>query len=42
MSLQVTTVMLAVEDLSRAKKFYWDGMGCANQGFSTVRVVQHG
>ena len=30
MSLQVTTVMLAVEDLSRAKKFYWDGMGCAN------------
>jgi len=28
-SLQVTTIMLAVEDLSRAKKFYGEGMGCA-------------
>jgi uncharacterized protein len=28
-SLQVTAVMLAVEDLSRAKKFYGEGMGCA-------------
>ena len=29
MSLQVTIIMLAVEDLSRAKKFYGEGMGCA-------------
>jgi uncharacterized protein len=29
MSLQVTAIMLAVEDLSRAKKFYAEGMGCA-------------
>lgn len=29
MSLQVTTIMLAVEDLSRAKKFYGQGLGCA-------------
>ena len=29
MSLQVTAIMLAVEDLSRAKKFYGEGMGCA-------------
>jgi predicted enzyme related to lactoylglutathione lyase len=28
-SLQVTAIMLAVEDLSRAKKFYGEGMGCA-------------
>jgi uncharacterized protein len=28
-SLQVTAVMLAVEDLSRAKKFYGEGLGCA-------------
>lgn len=27
MSLQVTTIMLGVEDLARAKKFYGDGMG---------------
>ena len=29
MSLQVTAIMLAVEDLSRAKKFYGEGLGCA-------------
>ena len=29
MSLQVTAIMLAVEDLSRATKFYGEGMGCA-------------
>jgi uncharacterized protein len=28
-SLQVTAIMLAVEDLGRAKKFYGEGMGCA-------------
>lgn len=29
MSLQVTTIMLAVQDLNRAKKFYGQGLGCA-------------
>ena len=29
MSLQVTTIMLAVEDLARSKKFYAEGLGCA-------------
>lgn len=28
MSLQVTTIMLAVEDLARSKKFYAEGLGC--------------
>ena len=28
MALQVTTVMLGVEDLARSKKFYAEGMGC--------------
>ncbi|MFI7319826.1 VOC family protein [Streptomyces venezuelae] len=28
MSLQVSAVMLGVEDLDRAKKFYVDGLGC--------------
>lgn len=28
MSLQVTTIMLAVEDLARSKKFYVEGLGC--------------
>ena len=27
--LQVSTIMLGVEDVSRAKKFYADGLGCA-------------
>jgi catechol 2,3-dioxygenase-like lactoylglutathione lyase family enzyme len=29
MALQVTVIMLAVEDLDRAKKFYAEGLGCA-------------
>jgi catechol 2,3-dioxygenase-like lactoylglutathione lyase family enzyme len=29
MPLQVTTIMLGVEDLARAKKFYAEGLGCA-------------
>ena len=28
MTLQVTTIMLGVEDLARSKKFYGDGLGC--------------
>jgi len=28
MALQVTAIMLAVEDLDRAKTFYGEGMGC--------------
>lgn len=29
MAVQVTTIMLAVDDLDRSKKFYGDGLGCA-------------
>jgi catechol 2,3-dioxygenase-like lactoylglutathione lyase family enzyme len=29
MALQVTTIMLGVEDLARSKAFYADGLGCA-------------
>jgi catechol 2,3-dioxygenase-like lactoylglutathione lyase family enzyme len=29
MALQVTTIMLGVEDLARSKKFYAEGMGAA-------------
>ncbi len=29
MSVQVTTIMLGVQDLGRAKKFYADGLGCS-------------
>ncbi len=29
MSLQVTTIMLGVEDLARSRKFYGEGLGCA-------------
>jgi catechol 2,3-dioxygenase-like lactoylglutathione lyase family enzyme len=29
MPLQVTTVMLGVEDVARSKRFYADGLGCA-------------
>jgi predicted lactoylglutathione lyase len=29
MPLQVTAIMLGVEDLSRSKKFYAEGLGCA-------------
>jgi uncharacterized protein len=28
MPVQVTTIMLGVEDLGRAKKFYGEGLGC--------------
>jgi catechol 2,3-dioxygenase-like lactoylglutathione lyase family enzyme len=28
MPLQVTAIMLGVEDLDRAKKFYAEGLGC--------------
>jgi len=29
MPVQVTTIMLGVEDLARSKKFYGEGLGCA-------------
>jgi uncharacterized protein len=29
MPVQVTAIMLGVEDLARAKKFYGEGLGCA-------------
>jgi catechol 2,3-dioxygenase-like lactoylglutathione lyase family enzyme len=29
MPLQVTTIMLGVEDLARSKRFYGEGLGCA-------------
>ena len=29
MALQVTTIMLGVEDLARSKAFYAEGLGCA-------------
>lgn len=29
MSLQVSSIMLGVEDLARSKKFYAEGLGCA-------------
>jgi catechol 2,3-dioxygenase-like lactoylglutathione lyase family enzyme len=29
MPLQVTTIMIGVEDLARSKKFYGEGLGCA-------------
>ena len=29
MSVQVTAIVLGVEDLERAKKFYGEGLGCA-------------
>lgn len=29
MPLQVSAIMLGVEDLARAKRFYGDGLGCA-------------
>jgi len=28
MAVQVTTIMLGVEDLARSKKFYGEGLGC--------------
>ncbi|SEE84330.1 VOC family protein [Jiangella alba] len=42
MSLQVSVVMLGVEDIDRAKKFYADGMGGEleqdHPGFALVRL----
>ena len=29
MSVQVTTIMIGVEDVARSKKFYGEGLGCA-------------
>jgi catechol 2,3-dioxygenase-like lactoylglutathione lyase family enzyme len=29
MSLELTTIILGVEDIARSKKFYADGLGCA-------------
>ena len=29
MALQVTAIMIGVEDLARSKKFYGEGLGCA-------------
>jgi predicted enzyme related to lactoylglutathione lyase len=29
MTVQVTAIMIGVEDLGRSKKFYGDGLGCA-------------
>ena len=29
MAVQVTAIMLGVEDLARSKRFYGDGLGCA-------------
>ena len=28
MALQVTAIMIGVEDLARSKRFYGEGMGC--------------
>jgi len=42
MALQVTAIMLAVEDLDRAKTFYGEGMGCTIDkdypGFASVSL----
>jgi predicted enzyme related to lactoylglutathione lyase len=40
MTLQVTTIMLGVEDLTRSKKFYADGLGCAiEQDYPTFTSI---
>jgi catechol 2,3-dioxygenase-like lactoylglutathione lyase family enzyme len=42
MPLQVTTIMLGVEDVPRSKKFYGEGLGCAidqdHPGFVTFNL----
>jgi uncharacterized protein len=42
MPLQVTTIMLGVEDLARSKRFYGEGLGCAvdqdHPGFVSFRL----
>ena len=43
MSVQVTAIMLGVEDLSRSRKFYADGLGCAidrdHPGFVSIGLA---
>jgi uncharacterized protein len=42
-AVQVTAIMLGVEDLARFKRFYTDGLGCAiDQDHPHLRVVQPG
>ena len=42
MPLQVTAIMLGVEDLARSKKFYGEGLGCAidqdHPGFASFNL----
>jgi catechol 2,3-dioxygenase-like lactoylglutathione lyase family enzyme len=42
MSIQVTAIMLAVEDLDRSKAFYGDGLGCTieqdHPGFVSLKL----
>lgn len=43
MAVQVTAIMLGVEDLARSKRFYADGLGCAiDQDHPYLRIVQPG
>ena len=43
MTLQVTTIMLAVEDLARSKAFYADGLGCkVEQDYPTFVLINLG
>lgn len=43
MTLQVTTIMLAVEDLARSKAFYADGLGCkVEQDYPTFVSINLG
>jgi len=43
MALQVTTIMLGVEDLARSKKFYAEGLGCAiEQDYPTFVLLNLG
>jgi predicted enzyme related to lactoylglutathione lyase len=43
MTLQVTTIMLGVEDLARSKKFYAEGLGCTiEQDYPTFVSISLG
>jgi catechol 2,3-dioxygenase-like lactoylglutathione lyase family enzyme len=43
MSLQVTTIMIGVEDLARSKKFYGEGLGCTiNQDYPSFVLFDLG
>ena len=43
MTLQVTTIMLAVEDLARSKAFYAEGLGCkVEQDYPTFVSINLG